>query len=143
MEILFRGKRIDNGEWVYGAYMAHDRDGHTIFNQNPWDGTLQGFEVIPETVGQYTGIDDRNGNRIFDGDVVTVDHDFIETHSRGNVEDGTLEVWDEYCGGIHEIGKVKFERAAFVVQEWDLGIFEDSEIEVIGNATDNPELLDG
>ncbi|UUM12444.1 YopX family protein [Clostridiaceae bacterium HFYG-1003] len=142
MEILFRGKRIDTGEWVYGDfyrkcgitglvldYMISARDG-------------MAYPVIPETVGQYTGHDDKNGNRIFDGDVVAVDHDFIETHSRGNVEDGTLEVFNEYYGGIHEIGEVKFERAAFVVQEWDLGIFEDSEIEVIENIHDNPELME-
>ena len=145
MEILFRGKRIDTGEWVYGMLCNVFKDEELELEraiQVSDEFEMLAYPVIPETVGQYTGHNDKNGNRIFDGDVVSVDHDFIETHSRGNVEDGTLEVFNEYYGGIHEIGEVKFERAAFVVQEWDLGIFEDSEIEVIGNIRDNPELME-
>lgn len=47
---LYRGKRIDNGEWVYGAVLFHDSDAATIFNQHPADGSLQGFEVNIKTI---------------------------------------------------------------------------------------------
>lgn len=121
-EILFRGKRIDNGEWVYGAYMAHDHDGHTIFNQNLEDGTLQGFEVIPETVGQYTGLKDNKGKKVFDGDVLVID-DYL-----------FLIQWEEERGGFR-IDYWQFD------EQYDLSEFWPTSV-VIGNVHENPELLE-
>ena len=129
-EILFRGKCIDTGEWVYGYYVRtiEENADHSLFEKD-WIYDYEGwcrYEVIPETVGQHTGLDDKNGVKIFEGDVVR----YLNSIESGN-------------------GVVIFDACAFLfnwidIDEIDslLRYFQCSkELEVIGNVHDNPEAM--
>lgn len=128
-EILFRG--IANTKWVYGD-LWHLNDGRVTVRK---DGELFPYEVIPETVGQYTGLNDKNGRKIFEGDIIkTKKYGKIIGHS--NVRDFDIFVV------IYDPAMFRLEnthRAFNLVGKCGKGI----DCEVIGNIHDNPELLKG
>ena len=141
-EILFRGKSIMRGDWIYGYLNQHrgniryDCDCEPIadgcYYINDWQAKIdngmygQDYKVDPETVGQFTGLTDRNGVKIFEGDVI------------------------EYTDGCNDwLGAVKYDSddAQFVVRfiGGDVESFDNlysGDCEVIGNIYDNQELLE-
>lgn len=134
-EILFRGKRISNGKWIEGYY-EYDESGQTTeeptayiyhLNNHPCGWFLIPYEVIPETVGQYTGLTDKNGKKIFEGDILEFSDRLVVVFWHAH-----LGCWDsnflKYTN--KENGKDDMSPS-----RWDY------KSKVIGNIHDNPELL--
>jgi uncharacterized phage protein (TIGR01671 family) len=163
-EILFRGKRIDNGEWVEGSLLidgeAHkpkkeenlsfskhyivpetDRDNiKTRFNDGAFYLNTIAYHVIPETVGQFTGLTDKYGKKIFEGDIVH----YLYQPGEGywNSDQNSVIEWDSigfYMRGIFGTNKYACTHGFLS----DIPIGRGEFFEVIGNIHDNPELLRG
>ena len=130
-KILFRGKRVDTGEWIKGYFMKF-RDIYTIQREDD-EVFYCKDRVIPETVGQFTGLYDKNGKEIFEGDVLK-DIDDIPRFERPMI------IEYDRCGfGYKEVGYNCV--TSIDDKEFGLEYFTD-EFEVIGNIHDNPELLE-
>ena len=136
-EILFRAKRIDNGEWVSGYYVYdYAHNAHFIFknqlvcpnciNDRRIDYSVCDYEIDPDTLCQYTGLKDKNGNRIWENDIVEDKrfNGFYKIVFR--VRDGGWYVENIKSGALFRI----MERTSY-------------QYERCGNIFDNPELLKG
>ena len=151
-EILFRGKRADSGEWVEGFYLYTNENTQPVIIDMECCSNV----IIPETIGQYTGLTDKNGKRIFEGDIVRYntfdDFDcqsvvkFGEYNQDGSAGEYSaskcigfyVDVDNFTCPDLCEYGSncfanyLKQQNILEVAQYW----------EIIGNIHDNPELLE-
>lgn len=141
-EILFRGKSTKTNQWIYGGFHIWEKRQVCVFGNDrlkddeiscvitvnsfaDWNmpRTMHAVEVIADTVGQHTGLTDRNGNKIFEGDIVN-----ILTENE-------------------EIGIIVYEDGGFIVRADKFSIdfinnINGTDVEVIGNKYDNPKLME-
>lgn len=128
-EILFRGKQVDNGEWVYGSLLKQAGEYISKDEVTPnecWICGMRGEKdlIVSETVGQYTGLKDLHGTRIFEADIV--------------------KVYDVYCNET-VVGVVEFCDGSFRIYDKDFTSYDRwmyFEVEVIGNVYDDVNLLE-
>ena len=131
-EILFRGKCVQNGDWIFGWYSKACygswplRDAIADIDKAE-DGCLGFEEVDPNTVGQFTGLIDKNGTKIFEGDIVRLDIAGIIFNAVCKFHSGSFGlVW-------HYMGADRWQAFTSICHV---------EYEVIGNVHDNPELTE-
>lgn len=134
-KIYFRGLDKSSSQWAYGCYMRSKttRDGISTNNHligEDWDYV----EVDLETMGQYTGIEDKNGVNVYEDDIVNIL--WYDEGSREPTVNNGIVVWDHRKLAF----ALNSERGYFLFSE--LNIYSDADIEVIGNIHENPELLD-
>lgn len=115
-EILFRGIREDNGKWLISDSVLHIDNSRVALwaKQGGWR------EVLPDTVGQYSGNRDKNSKQIFEGDIIVL---------YGHAQEAAPVIYEDLCFGIDS------DLCALCAAE-------EKEIEVIGNIYDNPDLLE-
>jgi uncharacterized phage protein (TIGR01671 family) len=141
-EILFRGQRVDTGEWVFGMLCQYHAGVSAKIAANDFGTYEQGMAycVNPATVGQYTGLTDRNGVKIFEGDILRLSHDW---------GDGTTDVWLAIVefgnpNGLYSWGwQLRYLKGCSSFNK-DILCWVDMEdtrawCEVVGNVHDNPE----
>ena len=128
-EILFKAKRKDNGEWVEGNLITNERIENQkyigyIFDER--NGVIEDYdlvEVIPDTICQYTGLEDKNGNKIWENDIAHIRSSGLSGYGVIKYENGNLVLVD-----------VKRKRTYSMYGEW--------KIRKDGNIFDNPDLLE-
>ena len=132
-EILFRGKLEYNGKWIYGDLLQYENGDVAIFGEKLSSFGYECTEmskrdrVIPDTIGQYTGLKDKNGNKIFEGDIVIIGE---KLKTKVVYYDGAFRMQSEFSPTPTDTTDMGYMMREFSVR-------------VIGNIHDNPELMKG
>jgi uncharacterized phage protein (TIGR01671 family) len=147
-EIIFRGKRTDDGKWIVGSAILYKEPitsrtpGGSFINHyriktvsETYDGCMEERyepEIIPETLGQWTGLMDKNGVKIFEGDIVKTKYGRL-----------CIVVWfsSQVCNGWDLKTICTVENCVHTKCPDSIDLYKKENLEVLGNIHDNPELL--
>lgn len=142
-EILFRGKRIDTSEWVYGGIYYRNKDEVYIIGSLS-NNVICAYRVIPETVGQFTGVTDKNGKRVFEGSIFQYEPHFkTEKAYIGIVKYRNTYDYHRACNDCGFV--IEWQDESILTPREDLLYWcgDGKSASVIGNIHDNPELFGG
>lgn len=128
--IKFRGKRVDNGEWVEGCLHVFPDGGACILTSTTDPEYVGTVEVIPETVGQFSGLKDMSGVDIYEGDVCTAEAFAPEVFHEITFADCAFCAKNEGIPYCNDMGLYMCSK------------YEHSSLTIIGNIHDNPELVE-
>lgn len=135
--IKFRGKDSQSGEWFYGNLFVKDDRGRTHISTQERGC----FRINPDTIGQFTGLIDKNGMEIYEGDIIHLnDEEFELEHGNGIVVFLEKDLSGRPCGGLWYVEDADEDSRT------DTGLYDlwqCGELEIIGNIHDNPQLLKG
>ena len=122
-EILFRAKRTDNGSWVYGDLLTNRKEPEILAYKGQ-------YSVDKSTIDQYTGLTDKNGTKIFEGDII---------RSYGSLGDEIIHTitWDD-TKALYRLVNIYNSDCGHISQQW----IDEFGKEIIGNIHDNPELIE-
>lgn len=145
-EILFRGKRLGDVEWVYGSlhieYGETTKDGNRAIDYRILGMRGECYYVNPSTVGQYTGLEDKNGKRVFEGDVIKCEDSSQAVY--GIVKYGQFKSYTvEQIGVYIEWQNENANRWCDWLRQDILFWIKRGDCEIVSNIHDNPEPLEG